>query len=302
MIRSSSTAARVHPRGAAGLCAGWLEHDPGRRRKRPAAGRHLVEHDAEAEQVVRTSSASPRACSGDMYATVPTVPGPVTGARAWSPAGRCDSPAAAGPELGHPEVEDLGRRAGHEDVGGLDVAVDDAPARGRRQGVGDLDAELRSCPWPAACRRCAGSATGLPAAPSRGRAGPRLVDIVDVQMCGWFRLSGVASRWKRSSAGRSGPNSVGQELDATLRPNRVSPASANHAHPAAAQFLQDAIVGEAFGLEVTRNPPIADTSPGCGLPWSMNRPYALPAIFRNRMAELLDSPAAYPRDRAEECS
>ena len=35
------------------------------------AGHHLVEHHAEREEIVRASSSSPRACSGDMYATVP---------------------------------------------------------------------------------------------------------------------------------------------------------------------------------------------------------------------------------------
>ncbi len=54
---------------------------------------------------------------------------------------------SAGPgglDLGQAEVQDLGLApGGHEDVGGLEVAVDDALGVGRLEGVGDLGPELQ---------------------------------------------------------------------------------------------------------------------------------------------------------------
>ena len=59
--------------------------------------------------------------------------------------------------LGQPEVEDLGVAAwADEDVGGLDVAVNDARAVRGIQRVGDFDAERQQpCPFPNRdARRC----------------------------------------------------------------------------------------------------------------------------------------------------
>ena len=91
---------------------------------------------------MRASSGSPRACSGDMYATVPmAVPGLV---RCFSSiaVGRAVSPGAAEAGLrvlGETEVEDLRLPAFRdEDVRGLDVAVHDPPRVRRLERVGDL--------------------------------------------------------------------------------------------------------------------------------------------------------------------
>ena len=76
-----------------------------------------------------------------------------------------DSSRLAGDDLGQTEVENLGVAAlSDEDVGGLDVAMDDAFGVRRIQRIGDLDGERQqSRPAPAAGRRSGASAS----APSR---------------------------------------------------------------------------------------------------------------------------------------
>ncbi len=72
---------------------------------------------------MRRSRVSPRSCSGDMYGTVPTTP----------PVLRQSHIAR---QLGQPEVDDLHLAIGQQhDVGGLDVAMNDAQAVRLRQSL-----------------------------------------------------------------------------------------------------------------------------------------------------------------------
>ena len=93
---------------------------------------------------VRASSAFPSACSGDMYATVPTaVPALVSGSGAVSRRRQGRRRLGRGPsvrhQLGQPEVEDLGvARRREEEVGRLDVPMNDPFGVRRLQTVGHL--------------------------------------------------------------------------------------------------------------------------------------------------------------------
>ena len=95
---------------------------------------------------LRRSSNSPRACSGDMYATVPRVdPGLVRSSLAavtmfdLAPSSCCEA------SLGEPKVEHLGLAgACDEDVRRLDVAVHDVLGVCGIQCFGDLDSEFQN--------------------------------------------------------------------------------------------------------------------------------------------------------------
>ena len=97
---------------------------------------------------VRASSSSPRACSGDMYATVPSVvPGLVKSSS--DAVGGCDvsnqrgsvvSPAY----LGQAKIQNLRLAASrHENVCWLDVAMHDPLRVGRVQRIGDFRRQLK---------------------------------------------------------------------------------------------------------------------------------------------------------------
>ena len=92
---------------------------------------------------VRPSTSSPRICSGDMYATVPTMmPAAVD---TWARVGS----SMVGPErvgrreLGQPEIEHLHQAVGPDHhVLGLQIAVDDAEGVRGADAGGDLNAEV----------------------------------------------------------------------------------------------------------------------------------------------------------------
>ena len=104
------------------------------------AGRHLVQHHAEREQVGAGIESCARTCSGDMYAIVPTaLPGLVSRASAVT-VGRGLVAAAGTVNLGQPEIENLRvAAAGDEQIRRLDVAVDDPGGVRGVERVGDLD-------------------------------------------------------------------------------------------------------------------------------------------------------------------
>ncbi len=103
---------------------------------------------------VRASSASPRACSGDMYATVPTAtPGLVRKASRAVAVGGALSPIASDArrpsddQLGQTEVQNLGLPArGHEDVGGLEVAMNNALRVSGVQRIHNLTCQIQERP------------------------------------------------------------------------------------------------------------------------------------------------------------
>ena len=139
---------RVEPRGGDVATAENLAEDDtrGRTRKGRLAGRHLVHHDAEREEVrARVQLFSPHLLGGHV------------GNRAdgRSRAGQAFVEARGGRhlragigltfgQLGEAEIQDLGVAAGgDEEIRRLDVAMDD-PCRVRHvEGVDDLDRELR---------------------------------------------------------------------------------------------------------------------------------------------------------------
>ena len=85
---------------------------------RQAAGEQLVEQHAERVDVGGRGTASPRTCSGLAYSGVISCR-PAPSARASGRRARVE-------QLGDAEVEQLGRAVGgHQDVGRLEVAVDD---------------------------------------------------------------------------------------------------------------------------------------------------------------------------------
>ena len=91
---------------------------------------------------VRASTSWPRACSGDMYAAVPTTVARV-GLQHQLRRFRPGAPAGSRRELRQPEVQHLDEpvRPEHH-VLGLDVAVDDPGGVRGAQGGGDLDRDV----------------------------------------------------------------------------------------------------------------------------------------------------------------
>ena len=123
-----------------------LRHDGLRRRSRERrlAGKHLVQHASQAVDVASgVHSRSPAACSGLMYAGVPTV----------SPVSVSCSRSAASSARAMPKSATSACPSGEEDVLGLDVAVDDAVLVGVVERRRRLRARSRPRPRPGAARR-----------------------------------------------------------------------------------------------------------------------------------------------------
>ena len=151
-------------------------------------------------------------------------------------------------DLRQPEIENLGVPAlGDEDVGGLDVAVDDAFGVGGVERVGDLDAE-RSEP--------SSISSGLPAircfsvCPSRNFHGDEgspivlvnLVDRADVRMVQSGRSLGFPLETAESL--RVVGEFVGQELQGDVATELEVLRLVDHTHAPAADPLEDAVVGD----------------------------------------------------------
>ena len=113
---------------------------------------------------VRASSSLPRACSGDIYATVPSVaPGlvrccsSIVRVSVFADATWLDRTAGRR-DLRQPEIKNFGMPAlGDEDVRRLDVAMDDAFGVSGIQRIGNLDRQTRAahpCPEGRPAMRC----------------------------------------------------------------------------------------------------------------------------------------------------
>ena len=197
-----------------------------------SARRHLVEHDAEREQIGARvqllaarllrrhvgDRAERRARAGQDSSATPrsaAASTPPTGVRPRR-------------QLRQAEIEHLRVAARRdEDVGRLDVAVDDALRVRGVQRVGNLDRRGRAA---------ARSASGLPpmrcfsvcpSSNSMAMNGWPSCSPMSwiVQMFGWLSAEAArASRWNRSSACGSCASSSRQELQRDVRPSRVSSA------------------------------------------------------------------------------
>ena len=142
-------------------------------RKGKAAGRHFVQHDTEGEKVgARVQFFAPhllrrhvgdraqrRSRTGEMRR--------IECARLRVGRDNLSSRNLSGRHLRQPEIQNLGVPAlGDEDVGGLDVAVDDAFAVRGVQRVGNLDRQTeQNVGLQRACRRCDASASRRPETP-----------------------------------------------------------------------------------------------------------------------------------------
>ena len=95
---------------------------------------------------LRASASLPSTCSGAMYCTVPeivpcAVPGEVVASRVDP---RHRNRPARRPQLRQPEVQQLRAGLRQHDVGGLEIAMDDALAVRLVERVGDLERAIVS--------------------------------------------------------------------------------------------------------------------------------------------------------------
>ena len=128
----------------------------GRAGERPPSGQHFVQHDAEREDIAARVERLSDACSGDMYAAVPTM---TPAARAHvGHRGAASSDGARFVQFRQAEIGQLGVAAlRDQNVLGLDVAVQNAGLVRRGESVGDAGQQLddlapaarrSSCPIP----------------------------------------------------------------------------------------------------------------------------------------------------------
>jgi hypothetical protein len=211
--------------------------------ERHLAGGHLVEHGAEAEQV---------AARVELLAA--GLLGRHVGHGAHGDAGRGQGLGASyrlrhgearGLHLGQPEVQHLGLAAGgDEDIGGLDVAMDDAaPVRGV-EGVGYLNGEVEEEPQG---KRAAGDllVQQLAFEELHGEEGLvlMLLDGVDGADAGMVQGAGGAGLALEALQGGGVAGQVGgQELEghAAVQPNVLG--LIHHAHATGTELAEDAVV------------------------------------------------------------
>ena len=97
---------------------------------------------------LRASALFPSTCSGDMYGNVPTSWPSAVMVSGVAP----EATSSPSLQLGQAEIQQLHPGGGEHDVAGLEVAVDDPGAVGRRQRARDLDRGLESVIQAYACR------------------------------------------------------------------------------------------------------------------------------------------------------
>ena len=152
-----------------------------------------------------------------------------------------------GGELGEPEIENLGRAAvDQKNVGGLDVAVDDAFGVRRIKAAGNLNADLQQfCQLDAALGDAVLESLALQQLHGDEGTAFEFADVVnraDVRMvqrrCG-ARLA-VESLDGRGIVRRL----LGEKFERDAAPQARVAGAVDHAHSAAAQWFQAAVVGD----------------------------------------------------------
>ena len=195
----------------------------------PAGRNHFIEDAAERPDVGASSTARPLACSGDMYAAVPSSTPACVMAGDVS-IGECDRIAVRAAcrvqRLGQAEVEHLDDAVGRDlHVGRLEIAVDDAALVRRLERLGDLPRDgQRLVERQRPTRDAIGERRRPRPAPSRarGRRSP-VLEAVDARCSdGSARRGVVASRSNRASRSASLAKASGRILIATSRPSFVS--------------------------------------------------------------------------------
>ncbi len=194
----------------------------------------------------------PATCSGDIYATVPSaVPGLVKwGSSAvpsscWPRQSGSRVPACTR-NLGQPKVQNLGMSAlGHKNVRGLDIAMNHSLGVRGIQRVGNLDGQRQN----QFCFQRTPGDTVLQGTPSRNS-----MAIKDWSPC-WCRFRGWCRYWDGSARTQHAPRAESAPKPAGLGPNfsgkkfKGDEAAKlgvlgliDHAHPSAAELLNDPVV------------------------------------------------------------
>ena len=102
----------------------------------------------------------------------------------------------------------------HLDVGGLEIAMDDALFVRGFKGVGDLLRDRQGVVERDVRARCARQIVAFDQLHDRARTAPHSSRPWMCAMFGWLRdASTCASRWNRASRSGSAPNKIGQDLD-----------------------------------------------------------------------------------------
>ena len=220
------------------------------------AGGHLVEHHPEGEEVgAGVHLLAPRLLGrhvGHGPQRRARARRELVGGHRGAERRLADPPALE--ELGEAEVEDLGLPAlGEEEVGGLDVPVNDALAVGGLEGVGHVDGDLHDL---LDRERAAGEAAleRLPLEQlHRDEGAPlvlvRVVDRADV------RVVEGRGRARLALEALDGLAVPGQLVRQELERHRAAQARVlglvDDTHAAAADLLEDPVVGEGFADHVS---------------------------------------------------
>ena len=149
-------------------------------------------------------------------------------------------------DLRQPEIQNLGVAAlGDENVGGLDVAVDDAFGVGGIERVGNLDGQRQN---QLGFQRTPGDAV-LQRQPIQKLHGDEGSPVAARRFRRWCRCWDDSGRTRPGLRAESGPRacgslatSSGRNFRATKRPSFSVLGFVDHAHAAAAELLDDAVV------------------------------------------------------------
>ena len=188
-------------------------------------------------------------------------------------------------QLREPEVEDLGEPvAGHHDVLGLEIAVDDARAMGLGEALGDLRGQVDR---PASARSGRGRSSSCRVRPSTNSitmyGWPNAWPISwMVTMLGWFNADAARASWaNRASRSASVAYSRRQELDGDVALQIEIAGAKDLAHPSGADAGEEFVVPEtrADGGRHGRDPP------GSGAMWQ---------AYARRRGWVKDVSALYP--------